>query len=279
MAVVIEPSEAPNVEELGSGAAIAAMTGYFAPLTKPAGAKDLRRDVYKDPLQIWSFAREDATATGPAPGVLFIHGGGWAGGAPSFHLRHIHQLAERGYVTAALEYTYSPVAPWPAQIEDVKAALAWMRDNAEALGLDPNRLAVAGGSAGGHLAAMAALTDTTLRAAVIWYPAVDLRSFHNVPDFKPMTDALMPNATVDQLLAASPVAHVSSESPPILTFTGDLDPLTTLADIEVFHQLLDDAGVRNELVVFKGRDHGFDYHPADFEVCFQRLAAFLGEVV
>ena len=277
MAVEIETSEAPNLQDLASGAAVAAMTGYYAPLTKPAGATDLKRSVYKDPLQIWTFGREDATDR--KPGVLFVHGGGWGGGAPSFHLRHAYLLAEHGFVTATIEYRYTITDQWPAQIDDVTAAVEWMRANADALGLDPTRLAVSGGSAGGHLAAMAALTVPNIKAGVLWYPAVDLRSFHNDPAFKPMTDALLPGASIDELVAASPIAHVASEAPPILTFTGDQDACTTVADIEVFHELLDDAGVRNELVVFKGRDHGFDFHPTDFEVCVSRMTAFLDDVL
>lgn len=277
MAVEIETSEAPDLQQLASGAAVAAMTGYFTPLTKPAGATDLKRSIYKDPLQIWTFGRDDPGER--KPGIVFVHGGGWGGGAPAFHLRHAYLLAEHGFVSATIEYRYTVTDPWPAQIEDVTAAIEWMRANADSLGLDPNRLAVAGGSAGGHLAVMAALTVPDMKAAVVWYPAVDLRSFHNKAEYKPMTDALMPGASVDDLYAASPVAHVGPSTPPVLTFTGDLDAVTTVADIEVFHELLDDAGVRNELVVFKGRDHGFDYHPTDFDVCVARMTAFLDDVL
>ena len=84
-----------------------------------------------------------------------------------------------------------------------------------------------------------------------------------------------PCCTRDELLAASPLSRVSPAAPPILSLTGDLDICTTVADITVFHEALDDAGVRNELVVFKGRDHGFDFHPTDWVVCLDRMVAFL----
>lgn len=277
MAVEIETSEAPNLQDLASGAAVAAMTGYYVPLTTPAGGTDLVRHRYTDDLSLWCHSRADAGE--PAPGVVFVHGGGWGAGSPAFHFRHIHELAGRGYVGAAMEYRLSTTAPWPAQLDDVAAAVSWLRSNAEELGLDPERIAVAGGSAGGHLAAMAALTMPEVKAAVVWYPAVDLRTFHAHPEWRAMTDALLPGATVEELLHASPVGRVTADAPPFLTFAGDLDPLTTVADIERFHGLLDDVAVRNELVVFKGRDHGFDYHPADFEVCVQRMAAFLADVL
>jgi acetyl esterase/lipase len=188
----------------------------------------------------------------------------------------MYELASRGYVTAAIEYRLTPDSVWPAQIEDVHAAAAWLRASADMLGLDPTRLVVAGGSAGGHLSAMAALDPAlALAGAVLWYPAVDLRAFDDLPEAKGMSDALMPGASRDELLAASPLSRVSPAAPPILSLTGDLDICTTVADITAFHEALDDAGVRNELVVFKGRDHGFDFHPTDWVVCLDRMVAFL----
>jgi acetyl esterase/lipase len=280
--VEVEPTEAPDFSELADAAAIAGMIGYYTPLLPPAGATELTRAEYKPGLHIWTYGRAGASGLSGdrsgAPGVLFVHGGGWGGGDPSFHARHAHQLAERGYVTAFIEYRLTPVAPWPAQLDDVNDAVAWLRAAAPGLGLDPGRLAVAGGSAGGHLAAMAALSPGSsgpVQAAVLWYPAVDLRSFDAIEDARVMTDALLPGASADDLLAASPLSRVTAEAPPVLSMTGDLDWLTTVADISAFHGLLDDVGVRNELVVFKGREHGFDYHPADWQVCFERMAAFL----
>lgn len=281
MAVELELSEAPDIAELAHPAAIVSIAAFLSPLTQPAGATDLVRSVYDDErgLQIWTYGRAAGSAE-QAPGVLFVHGGGWGGGAPSFHLRHMHELASRGYVTAALEYRLTPNAVWPAQIEDVGRAAAWLRAHAADLALDPSRLAVSGGSAGGHLAAMAALDPAlSLKAGVFWYPAVDLRAFNDEPLLRPMTDALCPGADDDERLAASPMGHVSAGCPPVLTFTGDLDECTRLANIEAFHEALDEAGVRNDLLVFKGRDHGFDFHPADWQVCFDRMAAFLDEVL
>jgi acetyl esterase len=274
--VEVELTEAPDPADLGSPTAVCAIVGWLAPLRVPAGATDLKRSVYNDGgQQLWAYGRADAADK--RPGVVFVHGGGWGGGEPGYHLRHAHDLAARGYVTALVEYRLTAAGhTWPAALDDVLDAVAWLRANAEELGLDPDRLAIAGGSAGGHLAAMASLDRSArLAAAVLWYPAVDLRVFDAVPEFKPMTDALLPGATGDDLLAASPLAHVRADGPPTLTMTGDLDPCTTLSSIEEFHAALDAAGVDNRLVVFKGRDHGFDFHPADWQVCFDRMAAFL----
>jgi acetyl esterase/lipase len=94
-----------------------------------------------------------------------------------------------------------------------------------------------------------------------------------------MIDLLCPGATEDDVLAASPIANVSPAAPPILTMTGDQDAVTTAVDIEGFHAALGGAGVRNELMVFTGRDHGFDFHPADWTVCMDRMTAFLEDVL
>jgi acetyl esterase/lipase len=279
----LHPTGPPEMDVLGTPAGLAFSLEFLAPLAPPPGATELRRFQYRPGLDVWVHGRTDTSAGGAgagAPGVLFVHGGGWGAGSPVFHLRHAHQLAARGWVTALATYRLSGQAPWPACLEDVQAALAWLRSTAPELGLDPARVAVAGGSAGGHLAAMLALDPAqALRAAVLWYPAVDLRSFAAVPEWAVMTDALLPGASTGELLAASPIARVHADAPPVLTFAGDADPLTTVGDIEGFHSLLGAAGVRNELLVFKGRDHGFDFHPEDWTACFDRMSTFLDSAV
>lgn len=282
MTVEVELTEAPDFSELAHPTTICSIVGWGAPLRVPEGARDLERHVYSEHgLSLWVFGRASAGGAGgagggPRPGVVFVHGGGWGGGEPGFHLRHAFELAARGYVTAVIEYRLTAAGhTWPAPLEDVLAAGAWLRAHADEFGLDPDRLGIAGGSAGGHLAGMAALrAESSLKAAVLWYPAVDLRAFDALPEFKPMSEALLPGATSEELLAASPLGHVRAGLPPILTMTGDQDPCTTLSDIERFHHLLDEAGVDNRLVVFKGRDHGFDFHPSDWAVCFERMASF-----
>lgn len=275
----VHPTTPPEMAELATAPGIAYSLEFLAPMAPPAGATELRRSEYQPGLDLWAHGRLDPSER--RPGVLFVHGGGWGAGSPCYHLRHAHQLAQRGWVTAIITYRLTASgATWPAPGEDVRAAIGWLRANAHGLGLDPGRLAVAGGSAGGHLSAMAALDpDAGVQAAVLWYPAVDLRSFAQVPEFAPMTDALLPGADHDALLAASPVGNVHAGAPPMLTFTGDVDPVTTLDDIAGFHEQLTDHGVRNELLVFKGRDHGFDFHPADWQACFDRMCAFLTSVL
>lgn len=273
MGYEVHPSGPPDPDFLNlPGVGIGYIIDFYSPLLPPPGAADRRRVEYQPGRSLWVQPRADVVER--RPGVVFIHGGGWAGGTPSWHFRHVHELAAKGYVAATIQYRLTGEAAWPAQIDDVRAALGWLKAHADELGLDADRIAVSGGSAGGHLAAMAALTgDAPAQAAVLWYPATDLRSI--IRTAPGLAEALVPNADDDALLSASPLGNVHAGAPPILTFAADLDALTTVADIEAFHHALDAHGVPNELVVFKDRDHGFDFHPLDWTPCFERMCEFL----
>lgn len=95
----------------------------------------------------------------PAPVVVFIHGGGWRMGNKDTHVREIKQAAEQGFVAASIGYRLAPEHQWPAQIQDCKCAIRWLRANASELGLDPERVGAVGGSAGGHLSMLLGTLD------------------------------------------------------------------------------------------------------------------------
>jgi acetyl esterase/lipase len=221
------------------------------------------------------YARTDPSERRPM--VVFVHGGGWAGGDPWTHIRHAHALAAQGFVTATITYRLAAEAVWPASIEDVTTAVQWLKQHAATFGGDPGRVAVAGGSAGGHLSAMVALTTEEVQAAVLFYPAVDLEAL--AWEANAELHAVVVDYFGDQRHAASPVNHVHAGAPPILTLTGALDQLTTAADIERFHKLLDDAGVTNTLVVLDDADHGFDLVLQHWQETFDVLAQFLRQAL
>lgn len=195
----------------------------------------------------------------PRPGVLFLHGGGWIGGHRLMNVRHAAMMAEAGMVGATVEYRFSGEAPWPAALEDVKAAIRWMKSRPD---VDPDRIGVAGYSAGGHLAAMASVTPglfeearTEVQAVVMLYPALDLACEEGDPHLHELRDAFLAGTDPAE---ASPITYVNPHCPPTLTLTGSEDHLTVEPMIRPYHEKLDELGVTNELVVYEGAGHGFD---------------------
>lgn len=208
---------------------------------------------------------------GSRPGVLFIHGGGWTGGHPFSHIRRAALMASRGWITATMTYRRAAEAGWPAQLDDVRAALAWIRSNGS-LGLDHERIAVCGDSAGGQLAALAALDPTLdVAASVLWYPITDLR---HLPTLQAEVD-LLTAGDAGVAVEASPLSHVHSAAPPILTFAGEADLTVPIDSVRRFHRSLDAAGVDNVLVVRPGAGHAFDFEPASWSETFETATSFL----
>jgi acetyl esterase len=224
-------------------------------------------------LKLFVYARADVGERRPM--VLFIHGGGWQGLHPFVHIRHCAHLAALGYVTATTSYRLYPEATFPAMLDDCRAALSWLRANAHELGGDAARMAVAGGSAGGHLSALLALTDD-VKAAVLWYPMTDMHA----PGASPATlhddiAKVLGEGGEEAIVAASPLTYVHRDAPPILTITGDLDELTPVAMIRDFHAALDAKGVPNRLDVFEGRGHAFDLLPEEWTTTTRLLVDWL----
>lgn len=165
----------------------------------------------------------------PAPGVLLIHGGGWKGGDGRWQMTGIaKKLARHGYVVVNATYRTTPEFHYPAPLDDMREAIFWMRKQAASQGIDPARIATFGYSAGGHLAELVALKDEKHQARVkaivaggapsdlTLYPGGDL-----VPAFLGGTQSEVPKIFKD----ASPVNHVSADSPPIFLFHASQDQL------------------------------------------------------
>jgi acetyl esterase/lipase len=215
---------------------------------------------------------------GPHPLVLYIHGGGWRGG----HTRHsgalsdfpsvMASLASEGFVVASLEYRLSNEARFPAQLQDANAALRFLRQRAGQYRIDPARVGLWGGSAGGHLAALTALTcrDTSLdpaadadgcvQAVVGWYP---------VFDFAAMARPGRDDTAERQLLGCraacpaeahrrvSPVTYIDGRDPPFLLIHGDQDRVVPIDQSYIGERALRAAGVPVESIYISGVDHSF----------------------
>lgn len=228
---------------------------------------------------------------GPFPLVVWIHGGGWHTGERQ---PHGDQLAARfgpaGFAVAAIGYRLTPEAPFPAQIEDCNAALAWLRRNAAEYRLDANRIGVIGHSAGGHLCALLAVTGTSgrfsgepVQAAVCWSPICDLdrergewpKSMFTWNPNDRFSQTFCPGGGYDIAFAraASPVSYVHGETPPMLIVHGDRDDMVPIGQTRVFAEALHASGATVEFRVAEGRDHGLIDAAAEEEALrfFQRV--------
>lgn len=242
------------------------------------GDRELRCDVFHPPA-----------LDGPAPAVLIVHGGGWRGGDRSQLRGYGVLLGRRGYVCVASEYRLAPDHEWPAQIEDVKAAIRWMRANAASLEIDPDRIAIEGNSAGGHLSLMAAGTadrpefegtggnegvSSAVCAAIAVYPPTLLAHGTVARGAVP---ALALSDSADAALAAhaSPMTYLGSHFPPTMLIHGTGDELVPVAASELMYEALTAAGVPCELHIYPEQPHAFDADPAFGRRCADEMLFFL----
>lgn len=210
------------------------------------------------------------------PAVVIIHGGGFNDGdkASAREISIGRTLALHGYVGMSINYKLARekgVATWPQPVYDAKAAVRWLRKNADRLGLDSAHVAVIGCSAGGNLAGMLALTgpadefdaaspDPEVFAAVCcaidFYGNVDLPTYHDMRMFaKTMAEA------PDLYLRGSPTHYVDAHDAPMLIVHGTADETVNVSQSEKLAAALKKAGVPHELVLIPGAPHSFDLEP------------------
>jgi acetyl esterase/lipase len=212
------------------------------------------------------------------PAVIYIHGGGWIGG--NYKPSPIQALARQGYFAASIEYRLSSEAKWPAQIQDCKLAVRWLRANSQKFGVDQNRIGVWGESAGGHLVAcLGTMADekefegnggwpdasSAVQAVVDFYGPTDfIDPGHYSPQAIDLTEKLfgVPHAqNPDLWKSGSPLAYVKAGDPPMLLIHGDADTLVPIAQSIVFDAALTKAGVPHQFVTVKNGTHGFGAAP------------------
>lgn len=213
------------------------------------------------------------TGTGEAqlvvPLVVWIHGGGWRGGDK--RAVEMDYLLSEGYAVASLNYWLSGDAIFPAQIQDVNAALGFLRDHAAGYHLDRDRFVVGGDSAGAHLATLAGLSanerpdtfltdpDVRIVAIVNFFGPMDLTVAAMLRDEPEDLVALLGGTArekPDLARAASPVSWIDAADPPVLTIHGDADPVVSVSQSQLLTAALADAGVERTLIVIPGAGHG-----------------------
>jgi acetyl esterase/lipase len=234
----------------------------------PGGHERQRLDLYLP---------KEADPSGQRPLLVWVHGGAWLGG--SKERPPALRLVAKGYAVASINYRLSQHAIFPAQIEDCKAAIRWLRANAGRYGYDPNHIGVWGASAGGHLVALLGATgdvkdfdigpnrgvSSRVQAVCDFFGPTDftkMSSFpstvkHDAPDApesKLIGGPIQENK--DKVRRANPIAYVTKDDPPFLIVHGDKDPLVPHNQSEILRDALQKAGVEATLYTVPGGGHG-----------------------
>ena len=209
----------------------------------------------------------------PLPLIFFIHGGAWRGGKRGDYLPYLIDYVHKGYVVATVSYRLVRQALFPAAVQDVNCALQWLATNAGTYGIDPERIALLGGSAGGHLAMMVGyggqdplfnqdcekMSPVKVKAVVNFYGPVDLTTPYSVGTYQ-VKDFL--GTTYDEnpqiYHSASPRTYISGDDPPTLTFHGTIDSLVPVSQADSLDLWLHQAGVTHEYHRLKGWPHAMD---------------------
>lgn len=243
--------------------------------------QELKLDVYRP--------KTDAVL----PACVLVHGGGWVGGDKERFRPLAIALAERGYVVANVEYRLAGVAKYPAGVQDCLLAVRWLRANAERFGADPNRIGAWGGSAGGHIVGMMAGTlppdrfvtaelkdiSSVVQASCIMAGPTDLTNETFVTNLRKAGEksnsyqwlGKLYDEAPDLYREASPLAHFTKETGPVLFLTGDLDnPARDTSGLEKLKSL----GVATEQVVLKDAKHGCWMQRPWFEPCVDAVDAW-----
>jgi acetyl esterase/lipase len=217
----------------------------------------------------------------PLPLVIWIHGGGWEAGNKDNPLGL--GLLKKGYALASINYRLSQTAKFPAQIEDCKAAVRYLRANAKKYNLDADHIGVFGASAGGHLVALLGTTgdvkelegdgsnkevSSRVQAVVDFFGPTDMLKMKAQADANSVLDADSATSAVGKLFGgpvqehkelaekANPIHYITKDAAPFLIMHGDKDNLVPLAQSRILDEALKKAGVESTLVVIEGDGHG-----------------------
>jgi acetyl esterase/lipase len=194
---------------------------------------------------------------GPFPAVICLHGGGWVSGSRKQFTQTINVLAKRGYVAIAPDYRLAPKHRWPACLEDCKASVRWLRENAERYRIAPERIGVVGLSAGGHLACMMGVSDEQVHAVVSLAGPTDLTAEElwtkdvRTRNLEPLFGG-PPESKRDELRLASPLHQSPRTYPLFLLMHGSADPAVPVKQAEAMAEKVRAAGGTARLVIWEG---------------------------
>lgn len=235
-----------------------------------------------------------------APLVVWVHGGAWRAG--SKNSMPLGELARRGYAIASVDYRLSPVAKFPTQVHDCKAAIRFLRANAKTYGYDASKIGIAGSSAGGHLVAEIGVTNghaklegtvgehldqsSSVQAIVDYYGPTNFLTIlkqstpHGLSVRVPALQLLLgsqPEENVSLAKLASPVFHVDKNDPPLLMIHGDYDPQVPINQSHELEGRYNELGLPVQMEVIHGGAHGGPrfYDETRIELVDQFLTKFI----
>ena len=225
-----------------------------------------------------------------SPAIVIIHGGGWVNGDKNRTREFVTgtSLAQAGYVCISINYKLGKNNCWPQNLHDCKNAVRWLRTNAEKLDIDPDKIGVIGGSAGGHLAMMIAYTGDSpslspkqpypgvsdkVRACVNMYGISNLKTRRFTEEDGTPTEKLKGHRLFSETREgapkkwelASPITHIRKDSPPTLSLHGTKDSTVSRTQTEELHKVLEQAGVTNEYLSVKGARHAWPLRTKKFD--------------
>jgi acetyl esterase len=257
----------------------------------PVWEEKVYKEIDGQSLRAFVFPAAAGQDSGAHPAIAFFHGGGWVFGQPQEFFGACERFARQGFTTISFQYRLSLNADgtWPKagvspieSVKDARSAIRWMRANASALHLDPDRLVVAGQSAGGQLALATALIEideSTDDLAVSPEPNALLLYSSNVNTLEPWVDMLLGDRSAS-IFAISPYHHVRKNMPPAIAFRGLEDDQVLPYVVDLFKRRMDEFGNQFEVVSYPGRKHylgvGIEKYANYFdEEIMERTDAFL----
>ena len=255
------------------------------PPPPPAGVKPLLNQDYVgdgNKRHLLDLYLPEAPSEKPRPLVVYIHGGGWENGNKDNAGFLFALMKDKPFVGASINYRLTDQGPWPAQIHDCKAAIRWLRGHAKEYNIDPEKVAVFGISAGGHLVSMLGVTggekdlegtlgkyadqSTRVTCVLDFCGPSNFLTFSNKGSIITPDD---PKSAIAKLVGgplkdhqdagknASPVNHITSDDPPFLIIHGDKDTLVPLAQAQEFHDALETAKIPATMLTGTGGAHVF----------------------
>ena len=236
-----------------------------AQFTYPPTFKDARVETYRKidstDLKLWIFGESDPGK--PKPAIVFFFGGGWSSGSPAQFENQAKHFAKRGMIAITADYRVKSRHGVKAVecVKDAKAAIAWVRENAQTLGIDANKIAASGGSAGGHLAACTGTIDglgseERPNALILFNPACTLAPIEGweprVANLELSKERMGVEAEV-----ISPAHHIGPHTPPTLILHGKSDKTVPYASVVAFDSVMKKADRPCKLVGYETAGHGF----------------------